>query len=300
MGHQKAAYDMLTRLYTPETITQSEFLLKVLLWYTRFDLFVGFQSGGESVLSQDWYVAVHNHYVAGVQRQPDNLGLGYEERFSYSRLVAKESCDLFARKAKGLLSDEAFMQQLTEVSAKIERLEKDIDPILLDPKDKVQSIPGTLDPESVVDYHEPGIIWDGPRWTTNYLILDMYGIMFMHHISLCMAMRKPFEEEYVDKAYKAIQAFQAILNYPKAPPGALIEAQATMAIASIFMPKREETTTWCRKQFVKVEAAGYVQRLSLGSLTRQYFHIALLTIVQVHLFRYFAQPHARGLGCWSV
>jgi hypothetical protein len=59
MGHQKAAHEMLTRLYTPETIVKSDFLLKVVFWYVRFDLFVGFQSVGGAVLSRDWYVAVH-------------------------------------------------------------------------------------------------------------------------------------------------------------------------------------------------------------------------------------------------
>src|SRR6186713_2524290 len=97
MGHQKAAYEILTRLYTPHSIMQTELLRKVLLWYTRFDLFVGFQSGGESVLGRDWYVAAHDYYAQKAREDPDNLTLKYEERFSYSRLVAKDSSDLFAR-----------------------------------------------------------------------------------------------------------------------------------------------------------------------------------------------------------
>jgi len=263
MGHQKAAYDMLIRLYTPETITQSDFLLKVLLWYIRFDLFVGFQSGGESVLSQDWYVAVHNHYYQRAQEAPENLGWRYEERFAYSRLAAKDSNDLFSRKAKGQLGDEAFMKQLAELSARIDGLDKHIHPILLDPKDKVQSFPGAPDQDSIVNPHEPGILWDGERWTSNYLVMDMYGIMFMHHISISMALRKPFDPACIEKAFRAAQAFEAIRTYPNAPPGAVIEAQATMAIASIFMPKDAKTTSWCRRQFVKIESAGYVERSGL-------------------------------------
>jgi hypothetical protein len=258
MGHQKAAYDMLIRLYTPETITQSDFLLKVLLWYIRFDLFVGFQSGGESVLSQDWYVAVHNHYYQRVQDDLEDLSMRYEERFAFSRLAAKDSNDLFSRKAKGQLSDEAFGKQLAELSARIDGLDKHIHPILLDPKDKVQSFSGTPDPDSIVNPHEPGILWDGDRWTSNYLVMDMYGIMFMHHISISMALRRPFDPAYIAKAFQAAQAFEAIRTYPNAPPGAVIEAQATMAIASIFMPKDAKTTNWCRRQFVKIESAGYV------------------------------------------
>jgi hypothetical protein len=258
MGHQKAAYDMLTRLYTPETITQSDFLLKVLLWYVRFDMFVGFQSGGESVLSQDWYVVVHNHYYERAQENPQDLGLRYEERFAFSRLAAKDSGDLFARKSKGLLSDEAFGKQLAELSARVDALDKHIHPILLDPKDKIQNFPGTPDPDSIVNAHEPGVLWGGDRWTSNYLVMDMYGIMFMHQISKGMALRKPFDPSCIENAFRAAQAFEAIRTYPNAPPGAVIEAQATMAIASIFMPKDAKTINWLRHEFVKIETAGYV------------------------------------------
>lgn len=259
MGHQKAASEMLTRLYTPKTITQSDVLLKVLLWYIRFDLFVGFQSGGESVLSRDWYVAVHEHYLQRSRDAPDDLTLKYEERFAFSRLLAKDSNDLFSRKSKGLLSDEAFMEQLPRLDERMKSLEKNIDPMLLDPKDKVKSFPGTPDPDCIVDPYEPNILWDGPRWTSNYLLLDMYGIVFMYNISISMAMRKPFDPETTKKAFEAARVFEAVRNYPNAPPGAIVEAQATMAIATIFLPKDAKTVEWIRRTFVRIEAAGYVR-----------------------------------------
>ncbi|KAF2242931.1 hypothetical protein BU26DRAFT_438087 [Trematosphaeria pertusa] len=258
MGHQKAAYEMLTRLYTPQTIVQSDFLLKVLLWYIRFDLFVGFQSGGEAVLDREWYVAVHDYYSQKCRDNPDDLTLKYEERFAHSRLVAKDSSDLFSRKAKGLISDEAFMEQLPKLDERVRSLDKNIDPALLESQDKIESILGSPDPDDIVNPYEPGILWEGPRWTSNYLLLDMYGIMLMYNISISMAMRKPFDPEIVQKAYRAVQVFEAVCAYPNAPPGAIIEAQATCAIATIFLPKDAKTVNWCRRNFVKIESAGYI------------------------------------------
>lgn len=260
MGHQKAAYEMLTRLYTPQTIVQSDFLLKVLLWYIRFDLFVGFQSGGEAVLDREWYVAVHDYYSQKCRDNPDDLTLKYEERFAHSRLVAKDSSDLFSRKAKGLISDEAFMEQLPKLDERVRSLDKNIDPALLESQDKIESILGSPDPDDIVNPYEPGILWEGPRWTSNYLLLDMYGIMLMYNISISMAMRKPFDPEIVQKAYRAVQVFEAVCAYPNAPPGAIIEAQATCAIATIFLPKDAKTVNWCRRNFVKIESAGYVSQ----------------------------------------
>lgn len=257
-GHQKAAYEILTRLYTPETITQTELLRKVLLWYVRFDLFVGFQSGGESVLGREWYVAVHDYYCKQAREHPENLDLKYEKRFAYSRLVAKDSNDLFARKAKGLLTDEEFLEQLPALTECVNSLDKTVDPVLLDPSDYVTDMVGTPDPEDIVDPYAPNVIWKEPRWTSNYLVMDMYGIIFMFHIQVSLALRKPFPPDLPEKAHRVAQIFEAVCKYPEAPPGAIIEAQACLAIATLFLPKDQKSIQWCRRTFTKIESSGYV------------------------------------------
>lgn len=258
MGHQKAAFDMLTRLYTPKTIIQSDFLLKVLLWYTRFDLFVGLQSGGEAVLSRDWYEAVHECYVTKVRDNPEDMGYKYEERFAYSRIVAKDSSDLFSRMGKGLLSPQEFMEQLPVVKNKVEGLAKSIGPEFHDPTYKVDNIPGQPGPDDIVNAFSPDIIYSGDFWTTNFLQLDVWSINFMYDISTSMAFKKPFEPELTPLAYKAAQIFEAMCAYPKAPEGAIIEAQVGFAIATLFLPKDPKTMQWCRRTFAKVESLGYI------------------------------------------
>jgi hypothetical protein len=256
MGHQKAAFDMLTRLYTPQSITQSDFLLKVSLWYIRFDLFVGFQSGGEAVLSRDWFEAVHECYVQKVRDNPDDLGMKYEERFAYSRLVAKDSNDLFARTQKGLISPQDFMTQLPVLREQVEGLRSAIPPELLATQSKVRNMPGTPDPNDIVNPLEPEIMWGDALFTTNFLMLDIWGIVFMFNISEAMALRKPFSPETTKEAYKAVQMFEAMCAYPGSPKGTLIEAQVSFAIAFLFLPKDQKTTQWCRRTFAKMEAAG--------------------------------------------
>jgi|TARA_R110002003_G_scaffold193_15_gene15044 hypothetical protein len=256
MGHQKAAFDMLTKLYTPQSITQSDFLLKVSLWYIRFDLFVGFQSGGESVLSRDWLQAVHECYAQKVRDNPDDLGVKYEERFAYSRLVAKDSNDLFARTQKGLITPDDFAKQLPILKEKVETLHANIPAELLDPRHKVKYMPGEADPNDIVNPFEPDVIWGGPLFTSNFLMLDMWGIVFMFNISEAMALRKPFSPTLTREAYRAVQVFEAMCAYPDAPKGMLLEAQVSFAIAFLFLPKDQKTTQWCRRTFAKVEASG--------------------------------------------
>ncbi|KAF2850531.1 hypothetical protein T440DRAFT_91013 [Plenodomus tracheiphilus IPT5] len=258
MGHQKAAFEMLTRLYTPQSMTESDFLLKVILWYTRFDLFVGFQSGGEAVLGREWYVAVHECYERKAAENPDDAGVQYEERFAYSRLVAKDSNDLFARTGKGLISPQEFMQQLPIMRQRVEGLQDDLCPALLDPTHKVHHIPGEADPADIVNPYEPDLIWAEPLWTSNYLFLDTWGIIFMFNISASMALKQPLSPEVTKTAYQAIQVFEAMCAYPDAPPGTLLEAQVCFAIATLFLPRDAKTVSWCRRSFAKIEAAGYI------------------------------------------
>lgn len=258
MGHQKAAFDMLNRLYTPKSITQSDFLLKVSLWYIRFDLFVGFQSGGEAVLSRDWFEAVHECYQQKVRDNPDDLGIRYEERFAYSRLVAKDSNDLFARTQKGLISPQDFMAQLPVLRERVENLRKDLPQVLVDPQYKVRNMPGTQDPDDIVNPYEPDVMWQDPLFTTNFLMLDIWGIVFMFNISEAMALRRPFMPETTQEAYQAVQLFEAMCAFPGSPKGMLLEAQVSFAIAFLFLPKDQKTTQWCRRTFAKIEASGYI------------------------------------------
>jgi hypothetical protein len=256
MSHQKAAFAMLDRLYTPKSITESDFLLKVSLWYIRFDLFVGFQSGGEALLSRDWFEAVHEYYVQQVLDNPDDLGVQYEERFAYSRLVAKDSNDLVAQTQKGLISPQYFMAQLCALRERVEDLRARLPSELINPLHQVQDIPGNPDPDGIVNPYEPNIIWADPLFTTNFLMLDIWGIVFMFSILEAMALQKPVSPETTKEAYKVIQLYEAMCAYPGSPKGILIGAQASFAIAFLFLPKDQKTTQWCRQTFAKIEASG--------------------------------------------
>ena len=257
MGHQKAAFEMLTKLYTPESITASDFLLKVSLWYIRFDLFVGFQSGGEAVLGREWYEAVHNCYSQKSRENPDDLAMKYEAHFAHSRLVAKDSNDLFARTQKGLISGPDFMAQLPLLKKRIEDLDHLVPPELLDPKFKANDIPRSSNPDEIVNPTEAEI-FVGPLFTSNFLKLDIWGIVFMFYVSESIAFRRPFPPEITNTAYEAVRVFEAMCAHPKSPPGTLLEAQVCFAIATLFLPRNPKTIRYCRRVFAKVEAAGYI------------------------------------------
>ncbi|OCL02839.1 hypothetical protein AOQ84DRAFT_303910 [Glonium stellatum] len=260
MGHQKAAYELLTTLYTPHTIMQNETLRKILLWYIRFDLFVGFQSASETVLGREWFNVCHDYYVQQLRTNPHDLTLKYEERFAYSRLLATDVAILFSRKSKGLMSDEVFATELADIDRRFSCFERDIDPILLDPSAQVKDFTGAppRQPSEIVNPYEPGLLYSGDLWTTNYLLLDFWSIDIMYKLQLTMVQRRPPPPELIHRAYRTCQLFEAIELYPGAPPGAVIEAQASFGIATLFLPKDERHVNWFRRTFARIETLGYI------------------------------------------
>lgn len=260
MGHQKAAYEILTTLYSPQTIMQNETLRKILLWYIRFDLFVGFQSASETVLGREWFDACHDYYVQQLRINPHDLTLKYEERFAYSRLLATDVAILFSRKNKGLVSDEVFTAELADIDQRFLGFEQDIDPILLDPSALITDFTGAppRHPDDIVDPYDHRLLYGGDLWTTNHLLLDFWSIDIMYKLQLTMVQRRPPPQEVVLRAYRTCQLFEAIELYPGAPPGAVIEARASFGIATLFLPKDERHITWFRRKFAKIEISGCI------------------------------------------
>jgi len=167
------------------------------------------------------------------------------------------------------IAPQDFMAQLPVLREKIEGLRAAFSVEITDPEYMVHDIPGKADPDDIVDPYESNIIWRGPFYTTNFLMLDTYSIVFMFNISEAMALRKPFSLEMMTQAYKAVQLFEAMCAYPDLPPGMLIEARVSFAIAFLFLPKDLKTTTWCRRTFANVEALGYVNLHSYSKAGRR-------------------------------
>lgn len=260
-GHQKAAHQLLTSLYTPQNVSQNETLRKAFQWYTRFDLFVGFQSGAEAVIGREWLEESYNYWATQLRDRPNDLVLKYEERFAYSRWLATDVAMLFARKNKGQISDEAFGAELGGLIQKFDSWESQLDPALVNPDHLVKDFSDAppRDPDSVVDPYDPNFLYEGPLWTTNFLFTDFWAIHLMFKSLLALVERRLPPPEISEMAYKMTQMFEAVQMFPRSPPGSIIEAQASMAFGSLFIARDEKTIMWCRKKFAAIECAGWVK-----------------------------------------
>ncbi|KAI9839307.1 MAG: hypothetical protein M1819_003302 [Sarea resinae] len=260
LSHHKAAYEILTELYTPQTIVQSENHLRVIGWYARFDLFAGLMSGYETVLGREWFAAVHGHYSQQSRRYPENINLKIEERIANSRLMAVDMAHLFARKARGVISDDDFLRENEIWTQRFHHWYETLDPALIDPAYAVTDFSGAreLDPDDIVNPYVPGILFRGHLWTMNLVLLDYYAVDVMHKYQTALVLKRPPPPELEPLSFKVCQLFEAIEFWPEAPPGVLLATQASLGIATLFLPKDQRHTLWCRRKLATIELMGYI------------------------------------------
>ncbi|KAK4909891.1 hypothetical protein LTR49_021376 [Elasticomyces elasticus] len=265
LGHQRAAHQILTDLFTPQTIMQDETRRRIISWYIRFDLFAASMAGTETNLDREWFAACAEFYTLQAQERPEDLGAKFEEFFSTSRLLATDSTLLFAAKKKGTLSDEAFGKEVDSINAQIMRFGSILETVYNRPENFVAissqaPVPSEGD---ITDFRDPQFLYGGELFTMNFILIDFWAIDLMFKYQLVTAQYPLPPTSLAAIALKKCKMFEAVEHYDQGPPGALLGCQASLGIASLFLPKDKKHTDWCRRKFALIEQKGYIYPAAL-------------------------------------
>ncbi len=258
LGHQKAAYELLTELYTPQTVMEDDMTRVILGWYMRFDVFAGLMGGFETVLSREWFSYAQDFYQQQVAKYPANLDWKIESAIAQHRLVATDMSLLFAKMGKGEISYEQFVRENEDIGRRIEEWKSKMDPALQDSRYLVTDFSGARprDPEDIVDPYDAGILYGGPLYVMNMATIDWLSIDLMHKYQTALTMKTQPTTELSRKAFATCQLYEAIEYYPKSPPGAVLAIQASLGIALLFLPRDETHAMWARRKLATIEANG--------------------------------------------
>jgi hypothetical protein len=132
-------------------------------------------------------------------------------------------------------------------------------PSLRDQTHAISSFGGApgLDPDDIVDPYAPGILFKGPIWPMNFVLLNWYALAIVHRYQTALALQcqPPIEVERM--ALQTCQLAEAIEYYPEAPPGALTAAYISLPVASLFLPKDDQHIAWTLQKFARIEQLGY-------------------------------------------
>ena len=258
LGHQRAAHQILTSLFTPQTITQDETRRKIINWYNRFDLVAGILSGGETKLNREWIVACHEHHHRQAKDRPDDLAAKFEDFFAKSRLLATDVTLLFAAKKREAISDEVFAQRTRGLMGDYADFGHTLETSFADPSNFVKSFSKAPPPsdDDVSDYRDPQFLYAGDLFTMNYIMTDFWAIDMMFKYQLARAQDQPPTAEVAELALKMCKIFEAIEMCDQGPPGRVLGSQGSLGIASLFLPKDQKHTDWCRRKLALVEQQG--------------------------------------------
>jgi hypothetical protein len=273
MGHQNAAYHIITELYTPDTIMRTGTLRNILKWYIHFEIYVSMLSGSPAVITRDWFEAQHKHYFSRVEEVPDDLNARYDEQHAWIRLIGHDISLLFRRKIEGTIPDEEFAATSSSLQSRLNEWEDNIHPMLTDKSKLVVDFSNALprEPNNIVDPNKPGVIYGGDLYPTNLVILNFLGLKNMFDTRLAAFVGTSFSEEAKHRlGYRLIQMVDSLQYWSGSPPGILIGLRANFAIAVLMLPIRKEEIQWARERFAKIEVQGY----SLRCCTAEVMHCA--------------------------
>ncbi|KAF2433590.1 hypothetical protein EJ08DRAFT_60436 [Tothia fuscella] len=277
MSHQKAAFQLITELYSPEAMTKTDSLRKTLQWYIRFDTFVGIMSGTGTQLSRDWFEEQYSYFVRQCQDLPTDLTAKYEERFSWIRLTGYDMSQLVRNRAKGTIPEQEFFIKIELFQQRLQDFRLDLHPALKDQAKLLPDISGgrQRDPNDIVNPFEPNLLFGEDIFDTNILLMDFYGFELIFNNQLAALQGKPDPMGARNTAMKICQIFEAIQEYQGSPPGIVLGMQAGLALAVLFLPQEESEILWARKKIATIEALGYTYPTTLRVRMEQLWSIDL-------------------------
>ncbi|UZP40857.1 hypothetical protein NXS19_008673 [Fusarium pseudograminearum] len=235
MGHQKAAFGIITSIFTPQTIMQSP--------------------------------------VGRVVTNPDEIHWKIDEWSAQLRLISYDMSILFARGSRGQISPEDFIKEHELINQRLIDWKEKRDPALQDPKYLVRDFPPpeTLDPEDFVNPYTVGILYERPLFDVTVLCAEWNSIMIMHK---CQSSGTRPDQLFADlnrHAYRTCQYFETLEFWPSTPRGVLVLIQACIAIAALFCPQDARHHMWFRRKFALLETMGYIHPLPLRTKMAELF-----------------------------
>ena len=260
--HQKAALEILTSLYTPETIVQTETRLNIVTWYMRYDLLAKITLGDTTWLSREWYAACENHYKQRVRDKPDDVEAKFEELASTCRIRGADMSLLIAARMQNTISEENFAIEAVKLTSGIHEFGQKVATSFPPSSNfSVRYLPGFSqqhkeDTDTKNGKSQSSLLYDGELFTLNYLLMDYWSITLAFECQQSYVQSRQASPEMAEIAMKIMKLFDAIQHDPTRPPGALLACQSSLAISSFFLPRDEDLIMACRNRFALMEQHG--------------------------------------------
>lgn len=262
-SHQKAACEIIKSLYTPQTMMQTDTSRTLFAWYIRFDIFVGFMAGSETLIGFEWFQAYYDRTKRLTTLDPGKISYKLEALNAENRILGMTMTMLFAKLPRGEITIDEFAEKNQKLLQSIETWAERVRALRLNSDHLVYEFNNRRSPalEDIVDPFEPGVIFDTTFFSANYMMMDCLALEVMHKMQTSTILQQPPSPDLTDLSLQQCQIFEAIQEYGGAPSGAFLPAQVNIGLVCLFVPRDDRHISWCRKMLARFENCGYVKHL---------------------------------------
>ncbi|KAF4826300.1 Sterol uptake control protein 2 [Colletotrichum tropicale] len=273
MGHQKAAYEMLIHLFSPETANHSPVGRMIVSWYGRFDIFIALMGGFPTMLPRQWFTTNVEYCDKQAAVDEDSMHWKLEAESGRLRVISRDMSTLFARGSRGQISPEDFALEHERIQKALHDWKDGWDHEMTDPANFVTDFSHArpLTEEDIVDPFAPGILYNFPAFATTMLTGEWNSTTMMHKCQSPTTKRMELYQELMGHAYAICQIFEAVESWPSKPKGSLITIQACVALSALFLPHDPKHHMWIRRKFALLETMGYIHPITLRSKMAELF-----------------------------
>lgn len=260
MGHQKAALEILSQLFTPQSIVETSLNRTILSWYIRFDILVGLMGGFGTSLPRDWFVAFDGHCRVRLASEPDNLDWLYERAENRLRLICHDICLLVAKRARDNMEGALVIAEHENVARQLREWRETLEPALTD-SSRLATLPSYPSDEAFSTPSRTAPLYDAPLSSTTLLLCEWHATVMMHLYQASQGSQGQILPELGSPPQHAeaiSQIFSAGEQWASGPKGWLIMLHPCITIASMFLPPNPGSNLWLRKKFALLESSGYI------------------------------------------
>lgn len=257
MGHEKAAHEIYTGLFAPETAMETPVGRVCLHWYARFDGFISFRASFPSGLPPEYIDNMAAYYKSQLELRPDDITMLAADRTTSLRKIAMSQAFLFARRNRGQISQEEFVKEHHRHTQMLRHYRENWHPLLTDPQYLVTDFGGrTPDPEDIVNPYQPGLLYRPPLFVTTVASAEWHSLMVMHLIHLLPLDPASVYPEIMKHVFAVCNYFSAAQKWPETPKGFMLQLTAVVQVSGPFLPKDEKHNMWTRRQSAYSEQIG--------------------------------------------
>ncbi|KKA29618.1 hypothetical protein TD95_000685 [Thielaviopsis punctulata] len=275
MGHQVAAKELITQLYTVDNMMETSIGRVLLAWYSRFDCFVGIMGRFATALPQEWFTRYVEDMAHRTAADPLNVLVLQEEGASHLRICSEEIARLNYKISNNLMMPQDYFVEHGRISALMKRYFDGMNSLLLDPTYAIDFAEENIEPDpyGVVNLHDPQVrLFKAPLFGVNVLRAEFHSIFIMHSFQQAISDRTgPVFKECQRHAYAICTIFEGIEKYTQAPRGALLLVQSCLGLAAMFFPPDQNHRNWLRRKFALIESIGYIQSVNFRSNMTKFF-----------------------------